>query len=318
MVDGRCSRARTRPRSEQWLRVSATRSAVPRVPSSVQHQPVQPRKPVLNSAKDKVNPDAARDAARNKWKRERTAEAKLLVEGSVCACWRQPIVHKKRLHPLHQLGTHVQTLQQMVNQVQEVRDVLAKEVQSGPVETQSAPAVVRATCCRRHHPTNANIGSTRVQGVDGRPSVRHKRDAFFFGCTKKSFFGIQKIKVIFWIQKSFWGSKMLLSGHQKIVLDIFASQRGLINCFIVIDILEGQKRGSTVGDPKSSSKSSREQQHTKQEKQHKQTEQQKAQTTGKPARSKLHKQQRISKRISNSSKATQTTAKAAHQEEHNQ
>ena len=32
-----------------------------------------------------------------------------------------------------------------------------------------------ATRCRRHHPTNANIGSTRAQRVDGRPSVRHAR-----------------------------------------------------------------------------------------------------------------------------------------------
>ena len=55
---------------------------------------------------------------------------------------------------------------------------------------------------------------------------------------------------------------------------------GLITCSIVLDILEGQKRqgwGSTVGDPKSSRKSSRKQQHTKQEKQHKEAEA--AQTT---------------------------------------
>ena len=51
------------PRSEQWPRASATRLAVPRVPSSVQAQTL---KPILTSAKDKVNPEAARDAARNK------------------------------------------------------------------------------------------------------------------------------------------------------------------------------------------------------------------------------------------------------------
>ena len=38
-----------RPRSEQWPRASATRSAVPRVPSSVQAQPL---KPILTSAKE--------------------------------------------------------------------------------------------------------------------------------------------------------------------------------------------------------------------------------------------------------------------------
>ena len=42
-------------------------------------------------------------------------------------------------------------------------------------QTQSAPAVVCAPRCRRHHPTTANVGSTRAQGVDSRPSVRHAR-----------------------------------------------------------------------------------------------------------------------------------------------
>ena len=36
------------------------------MPSSVQPQPAQPRKPTFKSAKDKVNPEAARDAPRNK------------------------------------------------------------------------------------------------------------------------------------------------------------------------------------------------------------------------------------------------------------
>ena len=76
-------------------------------------------------------------------------------------------------------------------------------------------------------------------------------------------------------QSDFFGHKKSFSGYKKIVLDIFRGQRGLINCKIVLDILEGQKRqgwGSTVGDPKSSRKSSRKQQHKQQKKQHKESE----------------------------------------------
>ena len=126
-------------------------------------------------------------------------------------------------------------------------------------------------------------------------------------------------------QSDFLGYKMFF-GTQKKVLDIFEKRQGW---------------GSTVGDPKSSRKSSREQQHTKQEKQHKEAEaatstekakiqqhkqteqqkQQKAQTTestnnrkiitnnrNRTSRSKLHKQQhkqqheKSTKRISKSSK----------------
>ena len=78
---------------------------------------------------------------------------------------------------------------------------------------------------------------------------------FFFSGDTKIFF--------WWIQNVF--------REQKIVLDIFGSQGGLINCVIVLDILEGQKRqgwSSAVGDPKSSRKSSRKQQHTQQDQQH--------------------------------------------------
>ena len=64
---------------------------------------------------------------------ERTAESKLFedarerlrhLEAARCAPSATPL----------DLGTQVQTLQQMVNQLQEERDALAKEVQSGPVE----------------------------------------------------------------------------------------------------------------------------------------------------------------------------------------
>ena len=182
-----------RRRAEQWPRASATRSAVPRVASSVQAQPL---KPILTSAKDKVNPDAARDAARNKVSKlekalevlgdstgpavdalkselekarqavpplnvqisstqdfirrserrlaeleaERTAEAKLLEEGrerlrqlEAARCAQEGVASSLSATPLD-LGTQVQTLQQMVTQLQEERDALTKEVQSGPVE----------------------------------------------------------------------------------------------------------------------------------------------------------------------------------------
>ena len=47
-----------------------------------------------------------------------------------------------------------------------------------------------------------------------------------------------------------------MGGHKKIVIDIFACHRGLINCLIVLDILEGQKRqGWVFWQPRSGSKS---------------------------------------------------------------
>ena len=168
---------------------------MPRVPRSVQAQPL---KPILTSAKDKVNPEAARDAARNKVSKlekalevlgdsagpavdalkselekarqaakvlplnvqisstqdfirrserrlaeleaERTPEAKLLEEGrerlrqlEAARCAQEGVASSPSATPLD-LGTQVQTLQQMVTQLQEERDALAKEVQSGPVE----------------------------------------------------------------------------------------------------------------------------------------------------------------------------------------
>ena len=141
------------------------------MPSSVQQQPAQPRKPTLKSDKDKVNPDAARDAARNKIPKlekalevlsdsngppvdalkselekarqaakvppserrlaeleaERTAEAKLLEEArerlrqlEAARCAQEAVASSPSATPLD-LGTQVQTLQQMVNQLQEER-----------------------------------------------------------------------------------------------------------------------------------------------------------------------------------------------------
>ena len=220
-----------RPRSEQWPRASATRSAVPRVLSSVQHQPAQPRKPTLNSAKDKVNPDVVRDAARNQISKlekalevlsdstgpavdalkselekarqaakvpplnvqvsstqdfirrserrlaeleeEHTAESKLLEEArerlrqlEAARCAQEAVASSPSATPLD-LGTQVQTLQQMVNQLQEERDALAKEVQSGPVER---PRVRQ----RRGHVVRK---SEEVVGVDvpSRPGRRETR-----------------------------------------------------------------------------------------------------------------------------------------------
>ena len=66
---------------------------------------------------------------------------------------------------------------------------------------------------------------------------RRKKKKFFLQC-----FRIQKTKGLvgwhkrfFWIQKAFWG-------HRQLVTDFFGGQRGPINCKIVLDILEGQKR----------------------------------------------------------------------------
>ena len=73
------------------------------------------------------------------------------------------------------------------------------------------------------------------------------------------FFRMQKTKVIFLDTKVFfWDTKCYFRNTKN--LDIFGGQRGLINSFFVVDMLESQKRpgwGSTVGEPKSSRKSSR-------------------------------------------------------------
>ena len=48
------------------------------------------------------------------------------------------------------------------------------------------------------------------------------------------------------------GIQFVFAEYKKNVLDFFGGQRGLINCKIVFDILEGPKRqgwGSTDGDP---------------------------------------------------------------------
>ena len=64
---------------------------------------------------------------------------------------------------------------------------------------------------------------------------------FFLGCTKV-FFGYKRHKVIFfWDTKVFsWETKCFFSGYTKL-LDIFEGQMGLIDCKIVLDILEGRR-----------------------------------------------------------------------------
>ena len=109
-------------------------------------------------------------------------------------------------------------------------------------------------------------------------SIVSWREALFLGVQKSFFWGDTKDQSDFFRHRSlFWGYKMLFFGIQKMILTFSEVKWGLTNCFIVPDILEGQKRQgwvfSTVGDPKSSSKSSRKQQHTKQEKQHKEAAQ---------------------------------------------
>ena len=116
-------------------------------------------------------------------------------------------------------------------------------------------------------------------------AAQKRRDALFWG-VQKSFWWIHKTKVIFLvIQKSLWVIEIqnVFSRNKSFWLTFSEGKWGLTICLIVLDILESKKRqgwGSTVGDPKSSRKNSRKQQHTKQEKQQKQ---QKAQTTGNSA-----------------------------------
>ena len=54
----------------------------------------------------------------------------------------------------------------------------------------------------------------------------------------------------------FLGYEKFFSGYKKLFLTFSEVKKGLINCFIVLDILEGQKRqgSSTVGDPKAAPK----------------------------------------------------------------
>ena len=72
MVDGRCScrldpnRARTQAAFRAVASCKRHEAGSTQSAQFRQHQTAQPRKPTLNSAKDKVNPDVARDAARNK------------------------------------------------------------------------------------------------------------------------------------------------------------------------------------------------------------------------------------------------------------
>ena len=126
---------------------------------------------------------------------------------------------------------------------------------------------------------------------------------------------------------------MFFSGYKKTVIDIFGGQRGLINCSIVLDILEGQKRQGwvqTVGDP--------EKQPQKQQKTAEaatstakakystnklvQQKQQKSQTTGKSAQAEASRtnnkehqiaatQEKSTRRISRQQTATKTAEAAA-------
>ena len=160
--------------------------------------PPPPHQPTFKSAKDKVSPDAAREAARNKilkleralevlsdssgpsvdalkselekarqaakapplkvqitstqdfirrserrvaeLEAERIAESKLLEEArerlrhlEAARSAEESAIPSPPATPMD-LGAQVQSLQQMVSQLQEERDALAKEVQGGPVE----------------------------------------------------------------------------------------------------------------------------------------------------------------------------------------
>ena len=126
-------------------------------------------------------------------------------------------------------------------------------------------------------------------------------------------------KVFFWDTKCFFR-------ETKIVVDILGGQRGPINCLIVLEILEGQKRqgwGSTVGDPKSSRKSSRKQQHAKQEKQHKEAEtatstEKASNNNRKHKQQEPHKQKQVAKEGSNTGKNSERKKQHKQQKLHKQ
>ena len=153
---------------------------------------------------------------------------------------------------------------------------------------------------------------------------RGRRGCAFFWCTK----------VFFGIQKSSLGYKMFFSEYKKIVLLTFSEVKGSHQYLVVLDNLEGQKQqgwGSTVGDPKSSHKSSRKQQHKEAAKTTESTNNRNISTTTKSTKQKQHSKRssksskrssnsskrssksskRSSKGSTNSSKTAQTTAKAA-------
>ena len=67
-----------------------------------------------------------------------------------------------------------------------------------------------------------------------------------FFWVQKDFFGYKRPKCFFFDTKCFSGYKMIFSRYNIFVLDIFGGQWGLINCKIVLDILEGQKRPGWV------------------------------------------------------------------------
>ena len=113
----------------------------------------------------------------------------------------------------------------------------------------------------------------------------------------------------------FSGYKRLFFGIQKIVLDFFGGQSGLINCNILIDILEGQKRAqigfSTVGDLKAPAAATKQQQssskdssNSRKQQQQKQHKQQGKQHTTRKASSK--QQQKLTKTAQKAAKATLT------------
>ena len=72
------------------------------------------------------------------------------------------------------------------------------------------------------------------------------RGCVFFG-VQKFFLGYKRPKFFFFgTTKSIFGTQNAFSEYKKFVLDFFGGQRGLINCKIVLDILEGQKRQGWV------------------------------------------------------------------------
>ena len=79
-------------------------------------------------------------------------------------CAQEAVASSPSATPLD-LGTQVQTLQQMVNQLQEERDALAKEVQSGPLErpkVRQRLSVRDPTQTTLHELDSANLNGAHV------------------------------------------------------------------------------------------------------------------------------------------------------------
>ena len=120
----RCVSPRALPPSKQWPR-AATRSPLP---SSV--QVVQPRKPTLKSAKDKVNPDAARDAARRQ--NLQVGEGSRSVERfhwSIVRCSEVQVGEGEEAAKAPQLNVQISSTQEFIRRIGRLRSGAHSRIQ---------------------------------------------------------------------------------------------------------------------------------------------------------------------------------------------